>query len=118
LNRRHDFANAHRTSEYALPRAVRYSKRRTREKDRCWRPISSEQLCKLVVSVAAEDRLVKYDQVHRTTIRLVGVNTERRAQRARSYRVIANFAERGAQKSARPLLRHNKQYPRRKRRLR
>jgi hypothetical protein len=77
LSRRHDFANAHRTSEHALPRAIRYSKRRTREKDRCWRLISSEQLCKLVVSVAAEDRLVKYDHAYWTTIKLVGVNAER-----------------------------------------
>lgn len=77
MSRRHDFANAHRTVEHALPRAIRYSKRRTREEDRCWRLISSEQLCKLVVSVAAEDRLVKYDQAYWTTIKLVGVNAER-----------------------------------------
>ncbi len=77
MSRRHDFANAHRTSEHALPSAVRYSKRRTREKDRGWRLISSEQPCKLVVSVAAEDRLVKYDQAHGTTTRLAGVDTER-----------------------------------------
>jgi hypothetical protein len=77
LSRRYDFANAHRTWEHALPRAIRHRKRRAREEDRCWRLISSEQLWKLVVSVAAEDRLVKYDQAYWTTIKLVGVNAER-----------------------------------------
>jgi hypothetical protein len=39
--------------------------------------MSSEQLCELIIRLVSEDRLVKYDQSHWTTIGLVGVNAER-----------------------------------------
>ena len=114
----HDLAYTHRAPEHALPWTVRYSKRWTREENRRWRIITGEQLCQVAACVATQDRLVKNDQADRTTIGLVGINAERRAEGARPYGVVANLAERRAQESARPLLRHHEEHPGWRRRLR
>jgi hypothetical protein len=54
LSGNHDFANAHRPADHALPWSFGYAKRWTREEDRCRRRISSEQLCELFVGVATK----------------------------------------------------------------
>lgn len=74
--------------------------------------MASEHPRELIVPGAAECGLVHNNYSDGPAIGLVWLDTERRAEAARPYRVVADLAERGAQESARPLLGHDDEHSR------
>lgn len=76
--------------------------------------MASEHPRELIAPGAAENGLVQNNYSDGTTIGLIRLDPERRAEATRPYRVVADFAERGAQESARPLLGHHDEDSRRR----
>jgi hypothetical protein len=74
--------------------------------------VAGEHPRELIVPGAAECGLVNNNYSDGPAIGLVRLDTERRAEAASPYRVIADLAERGAQESARPLLAHHDEHSR------